>query len=61
MSKEKPYWTKKQVNKAKKYLQSKECADNFNNMNEKWKEDEWKQRQEDIEWWMRIKDEPFTI
>lgn len=61
---DKPYLTKKQVAKIKRYLKSKEWADDLKKMQQKWKEDderEERKRLEEIEWWMRIKDEPYTI
>lgn len=57
----KPIWNKKQVAKVKRYLKSKKCADDFKKMQDKWKEDEERERQEEIEWWNRIKDEPYML
>ncbi len=59
--KNKPIWNKKQVAKVKRYLQSKEWADNLKKMQEKWKEDEERERQEQIEWWKNIRDERFML
>ena len=58
--KNKPIWNKKQVAKVKRYLQSKEFADKMKEMNAKW-EEERQRKQEEIEWWMRIKDEPYML
>ncbi len=57
----KPIWNKKQVAKVKRYLKSKEWADNLKKMQDKWAEEDRKQRLDDIEWWMKIKDIPFNI
>ncbi|HWY11945.1 MAG TPA: hypothetical protein VN026_11500 [Bacteroidia bacterium] len=59
--KQKPIWNKKQVAKVKRYLKSKECADDFKKMNAKWEEEDRQQRLDDIAWWQRIKDIPFNI
>lgn len=47
--------------KVKRYLKSKEWADTLKNMQDKWKEDEERKKQEEIEWWKSIKDEPFML
>ncbi len=60
-SQNKPIWTEEQVAKVKRYLQSKEWVDNLKEIQQKWKEEEERQRQEDIEWWNSIKDTPYMI
>ena len=57
----KPIWNKKQVAALKRYLKSKECADNLKKMQQEWDEKERQQRLDDIEWWLRIKDEPYML
>jgi hypothetical protein len=57
----KPIWNKNQIAKVKRYLKSKEWADNLKNIQDKWKEDEEREKQEEIDWWNRIKDEPFML
>jgi hypothetical protein len=42
-------------------LQSKEWADNLENMQQKWKEDEEREKQEQLEWWKNIRDERFML
>lgn len=59
--KNKPIWNKKQVAAVKRYLKSKECADNLKAMQKKWDEDEERERQEQIEWWKNIRDERFML
>lgn len=59
--KNKPIWNKKQVAKVKRYLQSDEFAKRMKEFNAKWEEEERQRKQEEIEWWNRIKDEPFML
>jgi hypothetical protein len=57
----KPILNKRQVAKIKRYLQSKEWADSLNNIQKKWNELEAKEKKEAIEWWHKIKDEPYML
>lgn len=59
--KNKPFWNKRQVAKVKRYLRSEEFAEKMKEMNAKWEEEERQRKQEEIEWWIRIKDEPFML
>lgn len=59
--KNKPIWNKKQVAKVKRYLKSDEFAKTMKEFNEKFEEEERQRKQEEIEWWNRIKDEPYML
>jgi hypothetical protein len=59
--KNKPIWNKNQVAKVKRYLQSDDFSKRMKEFNEKFEEEERQRIQEEIEWWNRIKDEPYML
>lgn len=61
MSGQKPIWNKKQIARVKKYLRSKEFADEMKKFDQEQEERERREKQEFMEWWLKNKDIPYMI
>ncbi len=62
IKKTKPFWTKKQIEKIKEYLNSPEGKANMvKALKGESQIDKWTREAKEAAWWHKIKDEPFTI
>lgn len=60
-NKDKPIWSKKHIEKVKKYLQSAEFAEDMKKFNAEFDERNRREEQELREWWLKNKDIPFML
>ncbi len=62
VNKNKPIWNKSQIAKIKRYLKSKEWANDLKKIQQKWEKDEDRENSEKLEfidWWVKNKDIPY--
>lgn len=59
--KTKPIWNKKQQAKVIKYLQSVQCSKDMKKIQAEWEERDRLKREEELEWWKNIRDQPFML